>query len=138
MNESNFKSLHLRQVPQARFEIVTIKRLTMFLLLALAGCSSTPSGSQSVGAKSVIDGVDVWKGGTPSRPYQVIDTVAQQGADNSATFADEERLLARDARARGADGLIVLNSVMVPTRMDVTTNRPVMAPRVNAELIKYQ
>ena len=102
--------------------------------LALAACASSPGPAQS----STINGIDLWQGGLPTRPYQVIATVSRQGADGSATYAEEEQLLAADAHARGADAVIILDTVMVVSRLDVTDGRPIMAPKVDAQLIKYQ
>ena len=119
-----------------------IKHLAVLLpLLAIGGCASTPGGpgpAGTVGASSMIHGVEFWNGGPPARPYEVIDTVSQEGADNSATYADEERLIADEARNRGADAVIVLNSVMVTSRRSVIDGRDVLAPKVEAELVKYK
>jgi hypothetical protein len=121
-----------------RFEKV-IRKFTLIYLLALAGCTSTPTGHPGgAGPGEVINGVEVWKEGHPARPYQVIATVEKQGADSSASYGDEEGLIAADARRLGADGVIVLNAVMVISRMNVVDGRPVMAPKVTAELIKYE
>ena len=121
--------------------MVSIKQFTILLIvLALAGCASTPDGTPSgqVGTSSVINGIDVWDGGIPSRPYQVIATVYREGSDNSATYRDEEDLIASEARQRGADAVIVLNTVMVVSRVSLADGRPLLAPKVSAELIKYQ
>lgn len=92
-----------------------------------------------MGKSTLINGVEVWQGGVPSRPYTVIDTVSRQGADQqSASYRSEEELIARDARKRGADAVIVLDTVMGVSRMDVIVGRPIMAPKVDAQLIKYR
>jgi hypothetical protein len=111
-----------------------MKRLPILAAFALAGCAT----GVSVPTKSVIDGIDVWKGGNPSQPYTVMDTVQSVGPDNSATYAQEEEEIAQQAKKRGADGIIVVNTVMVVSRMDLALDRPLMAPKVQAELIKYQ
>lgn len=85
----------------------------------------------------MINGVEVWRGGAPSRPYRVIATVQRVGADNSATYRDEENLIAGDARQRGADAVILLDAVMVVSRMNLVNGRPILAPKVDAQLIKY-
>jgi hypothetical protein len=112
-----------------------MKIAILFPLLALAGCALAPS---TPGVTSAGNSIDIWKNGPPTRPYQVIATVQREGADNSATYAQEESLLAFDAKNRGADAIIILNTVMVPSRMDITDSRPIMAPKVEAELIKYE
>jgi ABC-type glycerol-3-phosphate transport system substrate-binding protein len=120
---------------------MTIKKLTILLiLLLLAGCATSPNGPNSApaAASTVINGVEFWTEGAPSRPYQVIATISKQGADNSATVRDEENLIADDATQRGADAVIVLDTVMVVARNSVIDSRPVMAPKVDAQLIKYQ
>jgi hypothetical protein len=121
--------------------MMTIKKIPLLLLvLALAGCASAPGGSPSAqaGTSSVINGVEVWQNGTPSRPYQVIATIQKEGADNSATYLDEEKFIAHDASQQGADAVIVLDTVMVVSRMSLMDGRAIMAPKVDAELIKYQ
>jgi hypothetical protein len=120
---------------------VIIKEFSILLImLALAGCASTPDGTSSgqAGTSSVINGVEVWEGGAPSRPYRVIATVTREGSDNSATYRDEEDLIASEARQRGADAVIVVDTVMVVSRMNLANGRALMAPKVDAELIQYQ
>jgi hypothetical protein len=112
------------------------KLLIPLAILALAGCAST--GAHSGAASTIIDGVEVWTGGPPPRPYHVIATVAREAADSSSDFADLERSIAYEARSRGADAVIVLDTVMVISRMDLVGGRPIMAPKVGAELIKYE
>jgi len=112
----------------------SMKWLPIFAALALGGCATAGSSPSS----SVIDGIDVWRGGTPPQRYQVLDTVQRVGPDSSATFEQEEEEIAQEAKTRGADGIIVLNTVMVVSRMDLALDRPILAPKVQAELIKYQ
>jgi hypothetical protein len=131
----------IRDSIRARFETMTIKNLAILLVvLALAGCASTPGGTDSTqaGTSSVINGVEVWKGGVPSRPYRVIATVSREAADGSTSFADQEISIAREASQRGADAVIVQYAVMAVSRIDPNTGRSIMAPKVAAELIQYQ
>ena len=109
-------------------------------LLLLAGCASPSPTTLSgpPGSRSSIDGIDVWKGGPPDRPYHVIATVQRQGADNSATFDTEEKLLAADASDKHADAIIILDTTTVVSRMDVITGHPIDAPKVDAQFIQYQ
>ena len=44
----------------------------------------------------------------------------------------------RRDRDTGADGAIIVDTVMVPSRISLVDSRPVMAPKVDAQLIKYQ
>jgi hypothetical protein len=129
-----------RRPPRARFQIVNIRRPGILpVLLALAGCASTPGAHPGqVGTSSVINGVEVWKGGPPSRPYQVIANVNREAPDSSTTYEQEEDSIASEARERGADAVIVVDTVMAVSRMDPFSDRPIMAPKVAAELIKYQ
>jgi len=116
---------------------MTIKKSVILLIsLALAGCASAPSGK--VGTSSVINGVEVWTGGPPPRPYRVIMDANRQAADGSTNYRDQEASIASEARQRGADAVIVVNTVMVVSRIDAFGGRPIMAPRVAAQLIKYQ
>ena len=117
--------------------IEAMKHSLLLAALLFAGCASAPAPSNGEPG-AVIDGIDVWTGGPPSRPYQVIDTVQSVGPDNSATYADEESIIAGEARERGADAIVVLNTVMVISRQDAILDRPIMAPKVEAEIIKYQ
>jgi hypothetical protein len=114
---------------------MTISQLSLVLALALAGCSSFPGTNSQ---EAVIDGVDVWKGANPSRPYRVLATVSRVGPDDSASYRDEEAFLASEARHRGADGVVVLNEVMVVSRLSLQDSRPVMAPKVEGQLIQYE
>ncbi len=82
--------------------------------------------------------MEVWKGGGPGRPYRVIGNVQRQGADQTASLRQEEEAIAAEAAQRGADGVIVLDEVMVVSRMDLADGRPILAPKVDAELIKYE
>ena len=130
---------YARNPLRARFQGVTVRKLTIVVVLALAGCASTPGPQPGkVGTSEVIDGIEVWKGGPPSRPYRVIANVNREAADSSTTFGEQEESIASEARQRGADAVIVLNAVMAVGRVDVINGRPIMAPKVAAQLIKYQ
>jgi hypothetical protein len=113
-------------------------RITRFLVLGmaalLAACTTVPKTANS----AVMHGVEVWTSGTPSRPYTVIDTISGVGPDQSVTFAQEEALLAQEASKRGADAMIVTTKVQVIIRQDPVLGRPLMAPKVIAEIVKYQ
>jgi hypothetical protein len=115
-----------------------MKRILIVGVFVIAGCASSPTPATLAEPSAAIDGIDVWAGGTPARPYQVMDTVQKLGPDESATYEQEEELIAEDAKQRGADGIIVLSTVMVPSRQDLFTSRPLLAPKVEAEVIKYQ
>ena len=120
---------------------MTIKSLAFLLVtLALAGCASTPGGGSAgqTGTSSLINGVEVWEGGPPSRPYDVIATVQRLGVDGSATYRQQEEQIADEASQRGADAVIVESETMVVSRVEITTGRNIMAPKVVAQLIKYQ
>lgn len=99
--------------------------------LLLAGCA-TPSPESTD-----IDGVQVWKNGQPSQPFKVIDTVVQQAPDTTQDYASLERSIAQEAKRRGADGVIVVTEVMVVSRMSVFDGRPIMAPKVTAEIVSF-
>jgi hypothetical protein len=105
--------------------------------LALAGCTFPATETPPAGASTSIGGVDIWHS-PPSRPYQVISTVAHEGPDDSASYADEEALVAQDAQKAGADGAVILYEVKAVSRMDISDGREIMAPKVAAQLIKYQ
>ena len=113
-------------------------RYLPFLLISLAisGCSSTPGGMREA-TSSQIGGVEVWKGGTPPRPYHVIATIHRVGADQSASYAQEEESIAGDATSQGADAVIILDEVMAVSRLSDIDGRPITAPKIDAELIKY-
>jgi hypothetical protein len=106
-------------------------------LFVLAGCSSLPSAG-STGSQA-SSGVEIWRGDNrPSRAYRVIGSMSRQGADNSATYQLEEALLLDDAAKQGADGIIIQDESMVMGRIDAITGRPMSAPHVDAQLIKFQ
>jgi hypothetical protein len=110
------------------------KRIFLLVSLALTACTTVPQTANS----AVMHGVEVWTNGVPSRPYTVIDTISGVGPDQSVTFAQEEALLAQEARKRGADAMIVTTKVQVIIRQDPVLGRPLMAPKVIAEIVKYQ
>jgi hypothetical protein len=106
-------------------------------LFVLAGCSSLPPASST--GSHASSSVEIWRGDNrPSRAYRVIGAISRQGADNSATYQQEEALLQDDAAKRGADGMIIQDESMVMGRLDAITGRPVFAPHVDAQLIKFQ
>lgn len=112
---------------------MTIKHLLAVIsLLALAGCAAGPAISGAA-----MNGVDVWRNGPPQRPYRLIGNIGREADDASTTFRDEEDSITREAAKRGADAVIILNEVMTVSRID-PFGRPVMAPKVAAQLIKYQ
>jgi hypothetical protein len=118
---------------------MTIKILFLAAVLALAGCASyTGSDQGRVGTREVIDGVDFWKGGPPPRPYQVITNVNWEGADSSTSYRQEEETIAGQARRQGADAVIVVDEVMTASRLDAVGGRPIMAPKVATQLIRYR
>ncbi len=104
--------------------------------LVFAGCASPPSGGGPT--YSVINGVDVWKGGPPPRPYNVVKNVNWQGADGSVNFAQQEQSLASQASDEGADAVVVTSEVMAVGRYNLANGAPIMSPKVAAELVKYQ
>jgi hypothetical protein len=111
-----------------------MKRIaTLLAVLALAGCAAAPDATQNTN----VSGVDVWTNGAPSRPYHVIAEVSSQGATNSASFSDQINSIAMQATKRGADGVIVLHKLMIQAGIDPILGRPVMVPKVIADLIKY-
>jgi len=109
-------------------------------VLAIAACSSVPGVGISGNAtgNTVIDGIEVWRPGPPPRPYRVIALTGREGPDNSVSYYDEEVSIAREARQRGADAVIIVNAVMAVSRMDMVGGHPILAPKVSAELIKYE
>jgi hypothetical protein len=87
---------------------------------------------------SKINNIDVWSATAPARPYEVLATIEREGADESATYAQEEAFIADEAKQRGANAMIIVDTEMVVSRTDANDNRTIMAPKVEAELIRYQ
>ncbi|MGA3171141.1 MAG: hypothetical protein ABSE62_09010 [Chthoniobacteraceae bacterium] len=106
----------------------------LLAVLVLAGCAAAPEATENTN----VSGVDVWTNGAPSRPYHVIAEVSSQGGTNSASFSDEINSIALQAAGRDADGVIVLHKLMIQVGVDPILGRPVMVPKVIAELIKYE
>ena len=79
-----------------------------------------------------------WKGGPPPQPYRVITNVNWEGADSSVNYRQEEETIAEEAKEQGADAVIVVDEVMTASRLDAVGGRPIMAPKVATQLIKYQ
>jgi hypothetical protein len=123
--------------PAMRCDRETVNMRSRFILLvalALAGCAAGPQQA----SRTVMSGVDVWTSGAPSQPYDVMATVQRVGPDSSVTYAQLEASIADEASQRGADGVIIVSQVMVPSRTSLFTARQIMAPKVVAELIKYR
>jgi hypothetical protein len=116
---------------------MTLRTFALLLaILALAGCAFPPDPT-ATGTGATVDGIDIWNA-PPSRPYQVISVVSHEGSDDSASYADEEALIAQDAQKAGADGAIILYRVQAVSRMNIADGHPITAPKVAAQLIKYQ
>ncbi len=62
----------------------------------------------------------------------------REAADDSTNYRDEEVSIADEARRRGADAVIVVYEVMAVSHISVVDGRAVLAPKVAAQLIKYQ
>jgi hypothetical protein len=108
--------------------------LVLIAVMAMAGCASAPNGAAS---HSTVNGMEVWNGAKPDRPYHVFATVYRTGPDTSVNYADEVRSICAEATTRGADAVIVTTEVMTVTKLSEFTGRQIMAPKVEAELIKY-
>lgn len=116
-----------------------MKGLAILFALALAGCASGPAEPPKTGSVRVIDGVEVWEHGVPSRAYHVVGTVRQVAANNSTSSNDQIASVVQTARHRKADGVIVLDAVQVVSRVGYgMSSRSIMAPKIEAQLIRYQ
>jgi hypothetical protein len=106
-------------------------------ILTLAGCAFGPTDAIQDGGSTSINGIDILST-APARPYQVISVVSHEGPDDSASYTDEETLIAEDAQKAGADAAIILYRVKTVSRTNLANGQPIMAPKVSAQLIKYQ
>src|SRR5215469_7653380 len=85
------------------------------MVAMFAGCASTQysqySGSPVIvgqgGANRNTNGIDFWIYGTPNRPYQIIGYIQDSRLGGPLAMAGRERGIAAQARARGADGIII-------------------------------
>jgi hypothetical protein len=89
--------------------------LTTALGLSMSACVSTNytaySGSGVFvgqgGANRNVNGVDLWVYGAPNRPYQVIGYIEDSRPGGAISMAGREKGVAAEAKARGADGVII-------------------------------
>jgi hypothetical protein len=59
------------------------------------------------GASRVVGGVDFWVLGAPPRPYQIIGYIEDSRPGGPVTMAGRLGAVASQARAAGADGIII-------------------------------
>ncbi|ACD82355.1 hypothetical protein [Candidatus Methylacidiphilum infernorum] len=60
------------------------------------------------GQKKTVDGVDVWMGSRPDRPYRVYGTLYDKRGNGPFEKGPTLKGLVKKAKQRGADGLIIL------------------------------
>lgn len=63
----------------------------------------------SGGACDRVAGVEVWTMGRPNRPYEIIGVIQDRRAGGVIPMAMRDGSVARKARAKGGDGIIVLS-----------------------------
>ena len=94
-----------------------MKQISGLMLCALlgAGCATKyktwQGGGVQVGqggAMETVDGLEVWSHGRPNRPYQVIGLIEDSRPGGVIPMAMRAQAVAREAKAKGADGLIVI------------------------------
>lgn len=96
-------------------------KLIQFLILA-AGASTFTScttkyktwqgGGVQVGrggACETVEGIEVWSHGTPNRPYRIVGLIEDSRPGGVIPMAMRSSAVARQAKAKGADGLIIVN-----------------------------
>ena len=120
--------------------------IAWMLTLGLMGCSAyQPDWSEyhgpsvmrgNGGTTTEVDGMEVWNEGTPPRPYRILGTMRSEGG----RWSDEDfelKLIAKAARTKGADALILLNSESRMEGINLYSGRFIRMPDVTAVLIKY-
>jgi len=134
------------------------------VVLTLAGCSYAPDWSEyegpavmkgSGGMMHVVAGIEIWNYGTPPRSYRVLGMMHSQGGGHSDIDFETEQI-AKAARAKGADAIIIESAESEPTGMvgsengrsytgpfgatnysGVYSGHLVRSPSVDAIVIKY-
>jgi len=61
------------------------------------------------GACETVEGIEVWSHGTPNRPYRITGLIEDSRPGGVIPMAMRASAVARQAKAKGADGLIVVN-----------------------------
>lgn len=112
--------------------------LAASLLLGLTGCVSphttfTPNPNPVVqsggsGKVTVYRGAQIWRGGSPERPYEVIGTVTDRRLASPDNVLDLKVEIAQIVKERGGDGVIMLSSHVRDITQQVTTAYPVYDP----------
>jgi hypothetical protein len=61
------------------------------------------------GACETVEGIEVWSHGTPNRPYRIVGLIEDSRPGGVIPMAMRSSAVARQAKAKGADGLIIVN-----------------------------
>jgi hypothetical protein len=84
----------------------------------LCGCSSTnfteyrgPAVIEGKGGTvKVVDGIDFWENGEPDRKYKILGVIDDSRADGLIQRLGQDSSIAKTARERGGDGVILSGS----------------------------
>ncbi|MEM1057910.1 MAG: hypothetical protein AAGK14_01570 [Verrucomicrobiota bacterium] len=104
----------------------------------LAGCAGSQTDyipnldpvveSGGGGKVKVIDGIQMWRGGSPEKPYEIIGTIQDERvASPDAVNGLKEKVLEM-VRQYGGDGVILVSSKAHDVTQQVTTAYPVYDP----------
>jgi hypothetical protein len=97
---------------------IKILSTLLFATVLLCGCSSTnfteyrgPAVVQGNGGTvRVVDGIDFWENGNPDRKFKILGVIDDSRRDGIFTGSGRDSAIAKVARERGGDAVILVDS----------------------------
>lgn len=131
-----------------------MKRLCKLVVLGsvalgtLSGCASTQystyegGGIQqgTGGTKTTVNGIDIWKDGTPPRRFKILGIIDDERRDSLLGMMGYYQDLAKKAKAAGGDAIILVGSADSFAGLyspNATTSYAMSDKVTKAEVIKY-
>jgi len=107
-------------------------------VLLLAGCAGSQTSyspnpdpvvkSGGGGKVTVFEGIQIWRGGTPEKPYEVIGTIKDQRVASPDALQELKEKAVEMTRTAGGNGVILVYSHAHDINRQVTTTYPVGDP----------
>lgn len=90
----------------------------LIITVSLQGCSTTSYSEyrgSSIreghgGTVRTVNGIDFWENGTPDRKYKIVGVIDDSRGEGLISRSSKDSDIAAEAKARGGDGVIFVNS----------------------------